>query len=830
MKSVCFVVQSVYDFDPRVARKAEALVAAGYSVDVLALRAPQGKKSYSLNGVNVYTLSLGKNRGSLARYFFEYAAFFLWAFVRVPLQMLRRRYAVVDLNSLPDFLIFAPVLARWMGAKLILDLHEITPEFYMSKYRIAENSWTVRMMKCLEKISVKFADHVITVNQPIEDLLVQRGLSRPKSTIIMNAVDEARFAASPSRPAAPVPRDHDKFVMMYHGTLTSIYGLDIAIEAFALVHKGMPGAELWILGSGPEKSDLTDLAQARGLDSKVRMVGQVASTEISTWLTQCDVGILPIRRDVFLDFAFPNKLPEFIIMGKPVIISRLKAIRHYFSEDALAFCEPNSPADLSQQMLRIYRDPQLRIRLPLKAREEYAPIRWDLMKERYLSLIDDLAGTAGPRATEESRTRRTTTMAQQDSSAITERTTYMMDDRALLADVETAARKLLIYCRDSDWAGYDPYDALNSRLFTALPLLNSRLPRLVLTQSLKRSPINVRRLLQIPKTQNPKAIAVFLSALLKAPELSTGSTEDLIGSLMDRLVALRSPESPYWCWGYSFPWQTRTIVVPRATPNLVCTTFVAGALLDLYERRQDAQCLTMAVSAAEYILNDLYWTDGDSVAGFSYPLPSLRIQVHNANFLAAALFCRLYKHTGEERFLGPALRAARYSAGKQHADGSWNYGEAPSQRWIDNFHTGYNLCALQQIDRYLETDEFDACIRRGLDFYRVHFFRTDGAPRYFHNSTYPIDIHCVAQSIITLLAFRDLDPGGVPLAHSVFRWAMNHMWDDRGFFYYRVLRFCTIRTSYMRWSQAWMLLALSTVLDEANRSTRAAATTVIANG
>ena len=224
----------------------------------------------------------------------------------------------------------------------------------------------------------------------------------------------------------------------------------------------------------------------------------------------------------------------------------------------------------------------------------------------------------------------------------------------------------------------------------------------------------------------------------------------------------------------------------------------------------------MAVSAAEYILNELYWTDGSFVAGFSYPLPTARNQVHNANLLAAALLCRVYKHTGEKSFLAPALKATRYSAAKQHADGSWDYGEASSQRWIDNFHTGYNLCALQQIDRHLETDEFEACIRRGFDFYKAHFFREDGAPRYFHNRTYPIDIHCIAQSIITLLAFPDLDPGNFPLAHAVFRWAMDHMWDDRGFFYYRVHRLCTIRTSYMRWSQAWMLLALSTLLCESD--------------
>jgi glycosyltransferase involved in cell wall biosynthesis len=206
----------------------------------------------------------------------------------------------------------------------------------------------------------------------------------------MNAADETRFDTSSIPSAALEPRDRENFVMMYHGTLTNIYGVDIALEAFALAHKDMPGAELWILGSGPEIGLLTNLAQARGLASKVRLVGQVASIEIPAWLTQCDVGILPIRRDVFLDFAFPNKLPEFIIMGKTVLVSRLKAIRHYFSEDALAYFEPNDPADLSQRMVRLYRDPQLRARLALRAREEYEPIRWDVMRERYLGLIEHL--------------------------------------------------------------------------------------------------------------------------------------------------------------------------------------------------------------------------------------------------------------------------------------------------------------------------------------------------------------------------------------------------------------------------------------------------------
>jgi len=384
--------------------------------------------------------------------------------------------------------------------------------------------------------------------------------------------------------------------------------------------------------------------------------------------------------------------------------------------------------------------------------------------------------------------------------------------------LEAKILKLLAYCQANDWAGYDPYDAVNSPVFAALPFLNSRFPRLFLTQALKRSPINIRRMLGIPKTQNPKAIALFLSAFLKLSKIGVAKTGDLVEPMIQRLIALRSQGVSQWCWGYSFPWQTRTIVVPSGVPNLVCTTFVGDALLDAYEQLQDPGYLGMATSTAEYILDELYWTDGKSVAGFSYPLPGLRHQVPNANFLGAALLSRLYQHTGEKRFFGPALRVARCSAAQQHADGSWDYGEGSSQRWIDNFHTGYNLCALRSIGRYAGTMEFESSIRRGLEFYRAHFFREDGAPRYFHNRTYPVDIHCVAQSIITLLALKDLDPGNVALARSVFQWAMNHMWDERGFFYYRVLRFCTIRIPYMRWAQAWMLLAMSTLLCESARS------------
>jgi len=385
--------------------------------------------------------------------------------------------------------------------------------------------------------------------------------------------------------------------------------------------------------------------------------------------------------------------------------------------------------------------------------------------------------------------------------------------------IHESVTDLLDYCKKNDWSGFDPYDALNSRLYACTPFYGSRIFGVALTQIMKRLPIDLRPLLLVPKEQNPKAIALFLAALLKLSRLGLLDQENLTGLMTERLSALRSPDTPYWCWGYSFPWQTRTIRVPRWAPNLVCTSFVANALLDAYEENREPRCLNMAASAAEYILNELYWTEGDTVAGLSYPLPSSRGKVHNANFLGAALLCRIFKHSGEKNFLEPALKVARFSAARQNEDGSWYYGELPKQHWVDNFHTGYNLCALRAICNYAETSEFQPHIRRGFEFYRKHFFREDGAPRYFHDRTYPVDVHSVAQSIITLLTLNDLDEGSVKLAHSVFDWAMIHMRDKQGYFYYRALPFYKNKISYMRWSQAWMLLALSTLLEDFNHDT-----------
>lgn len=373
--------------------------------------------------------------------------------------------------------------------------------------------------------------------------------------------------------------------------------------------------------------------------------------------------------------------------------------------------------------------------------------------------------------------------------------------------------KLWRYCEQNDFAGYDPYDALNSRLLKIIPGANTRFFRLALTQSLKRLPVNLRPFLLIPKTQNPKALAIFLKAALRLKSTGLIDTTDKITYLINRIAELRSPGLPYYCWGYSFPWQTRTLLVPRDSPNLVCTVFVADALLDAYEATKNEFCLEMAVSTGAYIFNQLYWSEGDQ-AGFSYPQPGLKIHIYNADLLAAALLTRISQITGDNKYREPALMVARYAAKHQNEDGSWFYGETPASRWIDNFHTGYNLLALRDISKYAETDEFVPAIIRGLRYYKKTFFHPDGAPKYYHNKPYPIDTHCIAQSIITLETLRALDKTNHKLALSVLTWAIKNMWNKKGYFYYQVHRLYKNRISYMRWSQAWMLCALCFLLTD----------------
>jgi len=377
--------------------------------------------------------------------------------------------------------------------------------------------------------------------------------------------------------------------------------------------------------------------------------------------------------------------------------------------------------------------------------------------------------------------------------------------------IQQSVLRLLDYCKKNNWAGFDPYDGLNSRFFSSLPFLRKKLLRLIFIQGMKRCPINFRPLLLVPKGQNPKGIALFCCALIKLENLGLAD-EDLIVALLERLINLRSPNSPYFCWGYNFDWQSRGFFLPKFVPNIICTTFAGNALIDAYEKYADGKYLDMAINAGNFLLKGLNITRTNDERCFSYT-PLDWGQVHNANLLGAAFISRLYSITGEKKFLDPASSAVLFSIRRQHEDGSWPYGEDKTQRWIDNFHTGYNLVALKRFSEYTGNTDLVENLRKGFQFYKENLFTGNGLPKYYHNQKYPIDIHSIAQSIITLVEFKAFDEGNINLAKRIFTWSLKIMQSKNGYFFYQKKRFFKNRIPYMRWSQAWMLYALAILAE-----------------
>lgn len=357
-----------------------------------------------------------------------------------------------------------------------------------------------------------------------------------------------------------------------------------------------------------------------------------------------------------------------------------------------------------------------------------------------------------------------------------------------------------------EWKGFDPYDGLNSPLAKLFPFKTARQAWI---QFHKRSPINVRPLLGIQKHVNPKALALGISALCVRYR-SLGHV-DLLGeavSLEKQLLRLRSTQAKHIAWGYPFDWQSRAFLCRRATPNMICTVFGAAALTDLYESAGQRACLDAAVDACEFIRQELPRTQrGDSFC-FSYT-PLDRSCVHNVNMLGAAALARVGSLAEKREWLDEAKLAMRFSVEAQDEAGRWPYGEADNQRWVDSFHTGYNLVALKEYQDATGDTDFEESLQRGWKFYRDHFFLDDGTPKYYDAATYPIDIHNAAQGILTFV-----DVGGDREgAELIAQWAMREMWDERGHFRFQKTRLWTVRIPYLRWAGAWMLLSLAKLLQ-----------------
>jgi hypothetical protein len=382
--------------------------------------------------------------------------------------------------------------------------------------------------------------------------------------------------------------------------------------------------------------------------------------------------------------------------------------------------------------------------------------------------------------------------------------------------IEQAFTELLAWCRRNDFAGYDPFDALNSRAFQATPFSRSRTARLLWTQALKRSPINLRSAVLIPKQKNSKGIALFaLAALATYRRLKTSQAETEARALLDQLCQMRSNGQSGAAWGYNFPWQSRKFYAPENTPMIVPTAFAARAFIEAHQAFSDDEYLKTARSACDFIVNDLARTDvsSDEVC-FSYS-PSDKTQIFNASLLAAETLASVGHLTEESELCELATKAARYVIKRQRADGSWAYGADAGQEWVDSFHTAYVLLSLARISKSCSDPDgkIESALQHGFSFWRRSFFLADGWPKYYHDSLYPADAHAAATAIVTLLELQKLDAGAHELAGAIAGWTITNLRDTRGFFYYQRRRFGTVRTPFMRWTQAWMLCALARLLE-----------------
>ncbi len=376
------------------------------------------------------------------------------------------------------------------------------------------------------------------------------------------------------------------------------------------------------------------------------------------------------------------------------------------------------------------------------------------------------------------------------------------------AKVQNCIEEMLTYIELEDYTGYDPYDALNSPLLKLISS-KSKYLRIAVTQFLRRCPVNLRPLLGVKKGHNPKGIGLFLWSYSKLYALTKEPRYlERIDYLLNILEQIQSRGYSGNAWGYNFDWQSWTFMRPKGTPTIVNTSFIGHALLDCYELTGRQRALDMAIPIRDFIIGDLHRIKLDGTFCFSYTPVDTEV-VHNANLLGASILARLTRYCDDDRLTQAALASLEYSMQHQRDDGSWFYADTSIQGWIDSFHTGFNLQAIRYILDAGLAPEYRAAYRKGVEYYAGNFFLEDGTPKYYHDRTYPIDIHSPAQAICF---FCREGKEYEALTDRIVNWMMQNMYSERGFFYFRKGRLLTNRIPYMRWSQAWAFHALTEYL------------------
>lgn len=380
------LVYSFYEGDTRVLQYARSLVDRGDTVDVIALRSEDKPAFEVLDGVNVHRVLARKvNEKSRLTYFLRILRFFFRSTLVLSREHILRRYDVIHVHSVPDFLVFAATIPRLLGARIILDIHDILPEFYASKFGITRDSSMFKALVGVEKLSIAFSNHVIIANDIWRDRLLSRSVKSEKCTVVLNYPDPAVF-----RPRAR-ESVNGRFVIVYPGSLNRHQGLDIAVRAFARVVREMPEAEFHIYGEGPTKPSLIDLKDQLGLLDRVFFHHSLPVNEIAEIMAASDLAVVPKRASSpFGNEAVSTKIMEFMSLGIPVVASRTRIDTYYHDDSRVRFFESENEADLAQAILELGRDPKLRSRLAMNASQYVKKHNWKERCQEYLNLIDSL--------------------------------------------------------------------------------------------------------------------------------------------------------------------------------------------------------------------------------------------------------------------------------------------------------------------------------------------------------------------------------------------------------------------------------------------------------
>jgi len=382
----CMLAYTFYENDGRVMRYAQALVQSGAQVDAIVLRRDGQPREEMLDGVRVIRIQKReKNERGKFAYLRRILQFFLGSAIELSQRHLRSRYDLVHVHSVPDFEVFAALVPKLGGARVILDIHDIVPEFYSAKFGVAPESLVFRALKLVERCSAAFADHVIVANDLWLEKIVARAARREKCSAFINYPDLSVFDARVRSRS-----DDGRFVMSYPGTLSWHQGLDIAINAFAIAAPEAPGMELHIHGEGSARPGLERLVQALRLEDKVFLHAPLPQREIVRVMADADLGVVPKRNDAFGGEAFSTKILEFMALGVPVVAARTRIDDHYFDESLLRFFAPGDATDLARAMLDAYRDRERSARLAARALAHARENSWSTRQGSYLEIVQGL--------------------------------------------------------------------------------------------------------------------------------------------------------------------------------------------------------------------------------------------------------------------------------------------------------------------------------------------------------------------------------------------------------------------------------------------------------